>query len=219
MVNSLQQLLDYDENVERDFCLMFEVAVSEYGSLVMYPLKENGSNIPVTNENRQEYVELLIDYYLNKSILKQFEAFYHGFHSVCASNALLLLIPEELEVLICGAQECDLTDLAKITTYDNCRSDENFIKWFWEVVEELPVDKQRRLLLFVTGSDRMPVGGISEMTFKIGKLISNKFNINELLPMSHTCFNQLLLPPYPSKKILKEKLLIAIDHAEGFGIE
>ena len=39
------------------------------------------------------------------------------------------------------------------------------------------------------------------------------------LPMAHTCFNQLVLPAYTSKKTLKQKLLIAIQNAEGFGIE
>lgn len=56
----------------------------------------------------------------------------------------------------------------------------SLIRWFWEVVEEMPMDKQRRLLLFVTGSDRMPIGGLNEMTFKIGKIASNRSNTNDL---------------------------------------
>lgn len=57
------------------------------------------------------------------------------------------------------------------------------------------------------------------------------------LPMSHTwyviissflfyqynqssfSFNQLILPPYPTRDILKEKLFLAIENCEGFGIE
>ncbi|CAF0972553.1 unnamed protein product [Adineta steineri] len=219
IADSLQYLLDYDGNVADDFGLTFEVSVAQFDTTLVYPLKENGSNIDVTNDNRIEYVELLIDFYINKHISKQFEAFYHGFHSVCSSNALLLLLPEELEMLICGMQQCNLTNLAKITKYENCHPNDQFIKWFWQVIEEMSSDKQRRLLLFVTGSDRMPIGGLSEMTFKIGKISSNRCNINELLPMSHTCFNQLLLPPYPTREILKEKLFLAIENCEGFGIE
>lgn len=37
-----------------------------------------------------EYVQLYVDFLLNKSICKQFAAFYHGFHSVCASDALMV---------------------------------------------------------------------------------------------------------------------------------
>uniref|UniRef100_A0A0E9T7T6 HECT domain-containing protein n=1 Tax=Anguilla anguilla TaxID=7936 RepID=A0A0E9T7T6_ANGAN len=32
-----------------------------------------------------EYVQLYVDFLLNKSIYKQFASFYYGFHSVCAS--------------------------------------------------------------------------------------------------------------------------------------
>lgn len=37
--------------------------------------------------------------------------------------------------------------------------------------------------------------------------------------MSHTCFNQLVLPTYKNKKTLRTKLLTAIQNAEGFGLE
>ena len=37
--------------------------------------------------------------------------------------------------------------------------------------------------------------------------------------MAHTCFNQLVLPAYKHKKNLKKKLVIAVNNAEGFGIE
>lgn len=39
------------------------------------------------------------------------------------------------------------------------------------------------------------------------------------LPISHTCFNQICLPPYRNRKELKHKLTIAISNAEGFGLE
>ena len=41
-----------------------------------------------------EYVNLYVDYLLNKSIYQQFASFYHGFHSVCASNALIVSISQ-----------------------------------------------------------------------------------------------------------------------------
>ena len=38
---------------------------------------------------REEYVEVYIDYYLNKSVKKQFEAFSIGFHRVCGGKVLV----------------------------------------------------------------------------------------------------------------------------------
>jgi E3 ubiquitin-protein ligase HECTD2 len=68
------------------------VSLEEYGDVKTYKLKEGGENIPVTNENRKEYVELYLDWILNTAIYEQFRAFYLGFHSVCASNALIVSI-------------------------------------------------------------------------------------------------------------------------------
>lgn len=55
-----------------------------------FELKPNGAQIPVTNENRTEYVRAYLDWILNTAIYEQFKAFYLGFHSVCASNALIV---------------------------------------------------------------------------------------------------------------------------------
>ena len=41
---------------------------------------------------------------------------------------------------------------------------------------------------------------------------------NEKLPVAHTCFNILELPPYHSEDHMKTKLLQAIHFTEGFGL-
>jgi len=34
----------------------------------------------------------------------------------------------------------------------------------------MPLEMQKKLLLFATGSDRVPIGGMGEMTFKISRI-------------------------------------------------
>lgn len=76
-------------------------------------------------------------------------------------------------------------------------------------------------LQFVTGTSRVPPEGFKSLQGFNG---AQKFNIHKYydvkhLPRSHTCFNQLDLPPYESKEILIEKLTLAITEGkEGFGI-
>ena len=41
---------------------------------------------------------------------------------------------------------------------------------------------------------------------------------DEYLPAAHTCFNLLDLPKYNSKDALRTKLLVAIEHSQGFGL-
>lgn len=152
---------------------------------------------------------------MNKSIYKQFAAFYCGFHSVCASNALMLLRPEEVEILVCGSPELDMHALQRSTQYDGYAKTDLTIRYFWDVVLGFPLELQKKLLHFTTGSDRVPVGGMADLNFKISK---NETSTN-WLPVAHTCFNQLCLPPYKSKKDLKQKLIIGISNSEGFGLE
>ncbi|XP_063048048.1 probable E3 ubiquitin-protein ligase HECTD2 [Engraulis encrasicolus] len=215
LAHGLGELLSYEGNVEEDLYLSFQIFQEEMGIVKAYNLKPGGDKIPVTKLNRKEYVQLYVDFLLNKSIYKQFAAFYYGFHGVCASDALMLLRPEEVEVLVCGSLDLDMAALQKEVQYEGYTRTDTTIRCFWEVVLSFPVELQRRLLHFATGSDRVPVGGMAHLNFKISKIDVS----TDWLPISHTCFNQICLPPYRSRKELKHKLTIAISNAEGFGLE
>lgn len=41
---------------------------------------------------------------------------------------------------------------------------------FWDVVLAFPLELQKKLLHFATGSDRVPVGGMADLNFKISKI-------------------------------------------------
>ncbi|TRY69835.1 hypothetical protein DNTS_012933 [Danionella cerebrum] len=215
LAHGLWELLSYDGNVEEDFYTTFQVFQEELGVVKAYNLKPGGDKIPVNNLNRKEYVQLYIEFLLNKSIYRQFAAFYHGFHSVCASNALMLLRPEEVEILVCGSPNLDMGSLQRVVQYEGYSKTDPTIRAFWDVVLAFPLELQKKLLHFTTGSDRVPVGGMADLNFKISKIDVS----TDWLPVSHTCFNQICLPPYKSKKELRQKLTIAISNAEGFGLE
>jgi hypothetical protein len=51
---SLQSLLDHEGNVEEDFMMKFEISFTEFDLVKTVCLKENGQDIDLTNENRQE---------------------------------------------------------------------------------------------------------------------------------------------------------------------
>ena len=89
------------------------------------------------------------------------------------------------------------------------------IRDFWDVLFEWAPEMQKRFLRFVTGSDRVPVGGMAEMSFKITRLKDRPV----FLPEAHTCFNQLVLPDYPDRETLQQKLVISLSNSEGFGLE
>lgn len=216
LLKGLQQLLQFDGDVEKVFCRSFQVSVQDiFGEFINIELKENGSDISVTRENRKEYVDLCTKYYLETSIAPSFDAFKRGFRKLCKGRVLKLFQPIELEQLICGSPVLDFEALEKHTVYeDGYRNDSRVICDFWEVVHSLDEENKRKLLFFVTGSDRAPIKGLANLRFVISKNGSH----SDRLPSAHTCFNHLLLPEYENKEKLKERLLIAINNSQGFGL-
>ena len=49
-----------------------------------FPLKENGDSIPVTEENKAEYVKLYVDYRLFNAVEPQLKAFFQGMFNLGA---------------------------------------------------------------------------------------------------------------------------------------
>ncbi|CAF98802.1 unnamed protein product, partial [Tetraodon nigroviridis] len=90
-----------------------------------------------------------------------------------------------------------------------------------QLVKEVDNEVRLRLMQFVTGTCRLPLGGFAELMGSNGpqKFCIEKVGKDTWLPRSHTCFNRLDLPPYKSFEQLKEKLLFAIEETEGFGQE
>lgn len=106
-------------------------------------------------------------------------------------------------------------ELEKSTEYEGGYTSEcQIIKDFWSIVHSLPDESKRKLLEFTTGSDRVPVGGLSRLKL----LITRHGSDSDRLPTSHTCFNVLLLPEYSSREKLEERLLKAINYSKGFGM-
>lgn len=58
------------------------------------------------------------------------------------------------------------------------------------------------------------MGGLS----KLPLLIQRSGPDSSALPTSHTCFNALLLPEYASEEKMRERLLMAVENAQGFGL-
>ncbi|XP_071235902.1 probable E3 ubiquitin-protein ligase HERC4 isoform X2 [Salvelinus alpinus] len=213
---SLQQLLDYTENdVEDTFCLNFTVTVENFGATEVLELVPNGMDICVDNSNRPEFVSAYVDYIFNKSVAALFESFFAGFHKVCGGKVLELFQPNELQAMVIGNTNYDWKELEKSTEYKGEYWAENpTIKFFWEVFHDLSLEKKKLFLLFLTGSDRIPILGMKSL-----KLVIQPTGGGEhYLPVAHTCFNLLDLPKYSSRETLQNKLLQAIDHNQGFNL-
>ncbi len=122
----------------------------------------------VTSANREKYVEDYIRYLVDYAIRPQFEAFQRGFCQLLEGKSLCLFTPQLLQEVLEGVQHIDMEELKKTAMYTNgYHADHRTIKDFWSIVEEYDQEQRKRLLEFVTASDRVPVGGMGGINFAI----------------------------------------------------
>nr|XP_027202817.1 probable E3 ubiquitin-protein ligase HECTD2 [Dermatophagoides pteronyssinus] len=213
-------LMSCDSNIA-NLNLTFSVTKDCLGEFQEIPLKDkNGNEYSmeklVTNQNVLEYIEALLNYYLIYNIETQFDNFYLGFHRACACSLFMHLTPEQLAFTLNGIEgEIDVNHLEKVTQYLNGYDEHSqVIKWFWVCFRMLSSSDKKKLLMFITGSERIPLGGPEALELKI----TNPGGSSDRLPWAHTCEKILLLPNYPSYELLSDKLRIAIEHNRGFGL-
>jgi len=196
-----------------------EENVEAFGQTTYHDLKPGGEDIAVTNENKHEYIELVIKWRFVDRVQAQMKAIMKGLEEVVPLDSLQVFDERELEYLLCGLGTIDVEDWRKNTQYRSGYNDKHpVINWFWKAVATFDNEMKARLLQFVTGTSRVPMNGFSELSGSNGpqKFAVEKWGNSNQLPRAHTCFNRLDLPPYNSYHELKEKIRLAIENTEGF---
>ncbi|KAH8902656.1 HECT-domain-containing protein [Coniochaeta sp. PMI_546] len=217
---SLQWMLDNDISggiLEQTFSTEDE----RFGVITVEDLIPGGRDIEVTNENKKEYVDLMVKWRIEKRIAEQFQAFKEGFHELIPHDLINVFDERELELLIGGIAEIDVDDWKKHTDYRGYTESDEVIQYFWQTVRSWDGEQKSRLLQFTTGTSRIPVNGFKDLQGSDGPrrfTIEKAGEINNL-PKAHTCFNRLDLPPYKSLEMLQQKLTIAVEETMGFGQE
>lgn len=202
--------------MESVFCLDFTATQEAFGEVTVIDLVPGGASQPVTAANKRQYVAAYVRWVLSDSIARSFNAFARGFKMVASGPALDLFRPDELAQLVVGSEALDFKELEAGAEYEEPYTRQHrVVGWLWEVVHALPPDQQRKFLAFCTGSDRSPIRGLADLRLKIQRAGPD----SEQLPTASTCFNTILLPQYASKEKLQQKLVIAIQESEGFGLK
>ncbi|KAL9104763.1 MAG: hypothetical protein Q9163_000313 [Psora crenata] len=198
------------------------VQTDDFGVTDVVDLVPNGRKIPVTEENKQEYVQLVVEYRLTGSVQSQLEKFLEGFHDIVPPELISIFDEQELELLISGLPDIDVDDWKNHTEYHNYQVASPQIQWFWRAVRSFDKEERAKLLQFVTGTSKVPLNGFGQLEGMNG---FSRFNIHrdygnkDRLPSSHTCFNpELDLPEYESYETLRRQLYTAMTAgSEYFG--
>lgn len=207
------------ENDPTELDLRFIIDEELFGQTHQHELKTGGSEVVVTNKNKKEYIYLVIQWRFVNRIQKQMAAFKEGFFELIPQDLIKIFDENELELLMCGLGDVDVSDWREHTKYKNGYTlNHQVIHWFWKAVLKMDAEKRIRLLQFVTGTSRVPMNGFAELYGSNGpqSFTVEQWGTPDKLPRAHTCFNRLDLPPYESFEELWEKLQIAIENTQGF---
>lgn len=186
---SLQWMLDNDISggiLEQTFSTDDE----RFGVISVEDLIPGGRDIDVTNENKKEYVDLMVKWRIEKRIAEQFQAFKEGFHELIPQDLINVFDERELELLIGGIAEIDVDDWKKHTDYRGYTESDEVIQFFWQTVRSWDGEQKSRLLQFTTGTSRIPVNGFKDLQGSDGP---RRFTIEKAgeimnLPKAHTWY-------------------------------
>ncbi|GBG30354.1 Ubiquitin-protein ligase, putative [Hondaea fermentalgiana] len=216
LADGLRQMLEYDGDDFVDvFMCTFEAPGHRSMSGEPVPLVPGGEDMDVTRDNVKEYVDAYVRYLLVDSIKLAAEPLMQGFQMLIPRNltSFSLFRPDELELALTGSDDFDVAQIRDNTVYEGGYSSSSpVVQWLWEIVGELSRDQQRTFLRFCTGAPKLQVG-----TFQLK--VQRAGPDSEQLPTASTCFNILLVPEYTSKAKLELKLMLAMQNAEGFGLQ
>lgn len=85
----------------------FSVTEDRFGEIIEVELKPGGANITVTEENKKEYVEAVVEYRTKTRIREQSTALLEGFRELIPAELIDVFDERELELLIGGMSEID----------------------------------------------------------------------------------------------------------------
>lgn len=198
--------------------LTFVADYDRFGEVVSHELIPGGADTPVDESNKHEFVRLMVEWRLNRGTEQQMAALLYGFHEIIPRRSILRFNERELEFLLSGSQQIDLDDWKENAIYQGYTVEASVVRWFWELVTEFTEEQKRQLLQFCTGSTRVPLDGFRSLQGSDGP---RRFCIQRVedvtrLPSAHTCFNRLDVPLYPTKEMLRERLLLSVSGAQGF---
>ncbi|CAH0589905.1 unnamed protein product [Chrysodeixis includens] len=207
------------ENDPSELYLTFSVDEEQFGKTIQRDLKPGGANIAVDNDNKDEYIKLVIQWRFVSRVQEQMFAFLEGLGGLVPLPLLKIFDENELELLLCGIQHIDVRDWRANTLYKgDYHANHIVVQWFWRVVLSFSNEMRSRLLQFVTGTSRVPMNGFKELYGSNGPQLFTieKWGSPDNYPRAHTCFNRIDLPPYESYQQLREKLIKAIEGSQGF---
>ena len=241
----LQEEINFNDLLFIDYTLytslknLKEIGLSQnnnlevYYSLEMKDVYNHTHSLELVNKGR-EIPLINIDDYIKKRInfmIGLYEPFIKeirdNIYAYFSKEVITSFTSDEFELILNGRPFIDIEEWKIFTEYkEPYNANHYIIKWFWDILKDLNQKELSNILLFSTGSGRVPLGGFAVLESNRGNI--SRFRI-EMLPYekgcknfikAHTCFNRIDIPLYKNKEEMVEMIkFIANQEILGFGID
>ena len=241
----LQEEINFNDLLFIDYTLytslknLKEIGLSQnnnlevYYSLEMKDVYNHTHSLELVNKGR-EIPLINIDDYIKKRInfmIGLYEPFIKeirdNIYAYFSKEVITSFTSDEFELILNGRPFIDIEEWKIFTEYkEPYNANHYIIKWFWDILKDLNQKELSNILLFSTGSGRVPLGGFAVLESNRGNI--SRFRI-EMSPYekgfknfikAHTCFNRIDIPLYKNKEEMVEMIkFIANQEILGFGID
>ncbi|POM61902.1 HECT E3 ubiquitin ligase [Phytophthora palmivora] len=126
---------DIEDVIDETFSVELQGAEKK---LVIVDLKENGRDIPVTDVNKKEYVDLVVQWRTQFGFQVQMDALVQGFITLIPLTAIKVFDMAELKMLVNGKPSIDVEELP---------------------LREFTIELRGQFLKFMTGTNKIPLDG------------------------------------------------------------
>ena len=109
----------------------------------------------MTDENKADYIRLIAHHRMTSAIRAQIDSFLQGFYDLVPAELVSVFSPAELELLICGLPDVNVSELQANTDYHQYRANDEVIVWFWDALKSFNREERASFLQFVTGTSKV----------------------------------------------------------------
>ena len=167
----------------------------------------------VTLANRVELVRRKLNSLQERS--PQFDAIRDAFNDVVSIESIRAIVSAaDLQAILFGNPDVTVADIRANVELGGYVESDPQMEWLWNTLGSYDARMRRAFIRFVTGSDQVPVGGLSSLP---RRLLIDASGTASSLPSSNTCVYNLHLPRYATEAELREKLTIALRADSGMG--
>lgn len=179
-------------------------------------LKPGGADIEITPENFEEYKALVEKKTVEiPEIINEFRS---ALSTIVSWETLNVFSPEEISRLIAGEEASvtreELESCVEVSHgYDR---DSPQIGMLFDIIVEMTSEERGALFKFITGSNRLPVGGLKALNpmLTIALRTPEQGSPDDCLPSVMTCANYFKIPQYSTREIMKQKIAMAIGEGQ-----